>query len=506
MSGRGPRGWTLRTKLVVSIVALYLLVTVVTGTATVLTSRNAQLDQVDRSLVGVVSAMTGDEKGRPGSGPPPDVGLGQLSCTTDVRGTVLSDYDRRTRSTVSSCAVVGRDGRQAVIAQGEVDDLREKGMGTTPTTVTVLGEKYRVVSAKHYDQVIDTDTSAVTTQEVISIRGLPLSAVEDSVLRLTKTVVAVSLFGLVLIGLAAWWLVRRNLRPLRRVATTAQRVAHLPLAAGEGRTHERVPPDDTDPGTEVGQVGSALNDLLDHVDDALEARHRSELQVRKFVADASHELRTPLASIRGYAELSRRQTEPVPTSVTHALSRIESESDRMTALVEDLLLLARLDAGRPLERASIDLTMMVIESVSDASAAGQDHQWSLDLPDEPCEVIGDEARLRQVLINLLGNARKHTPAGTVITTGVRQGPAGVELTVSDNGPGIPTPLQPHIFERFARGDEARTRREGSTGLGLSIVQAVVSAHGGHVGVHSEPGQTTFTVTLPTPTPEDTSTD
>ena len=259
--------------------------------------------------------------------------------------------------------------------------------------------------------------------------------------------------------------------------------------------HERVDSTDTDERTEVGQVGLALNQMLDHVDGALTARQESETRVRQFVADASHELRTPLASIRGYAELSRRERGPVPDDVRHALRRIESESDRMTALVEDLLLLARLDAGRPLDRTAVDVTLLAMETTSDAQVAGPEHQWALELPDEPMEVLGDEARIRQVLINLLGNARRHTPTGTTVTTGVRAEGNEVVLTVSDDGPGIEPGLLPHIFERFTRGDSARTRTEGSTGLGLSIVHAVVAAHGGRLDVQSRPGDTCFRVRM-----------
>jgi two-component system OmpR family sensor kinase len=220
------------------------------------------------------------------------------------------------------------------------------------------------------------------------------------------------------------------------------------------------------------------------------------MQVRQFVADASHELRTPLAAIRGYAELSRRSRQPVSQEIGHVLNRVESEAERMTALVEDLLLLARLDAGRPLAHDPVDLTMLVVDAVSDAHAAGPRHDWQLDLPNEPVTVVGDGARLHQVLANLLANARTHTPDGTTVTVAVSTSGGDAVLRVIDNGPGIPAELQPHIFERFARGDSSRSRAAGSTGLGLSIVHAVVTAHRGRVTVDSVPGRTVFTVTLP----------
>jgi two-component system OmpR family sensor kinase len=275
-------------------------------------------------------------------------------------------------------------------------------------------------------------------------------------------------------------------------------VARLPLDRGEVALAERVDVADTDPRTEAGRVGAALNRLLNSVDSALTARQASETRVRQFVADASHELRTPLAAIRGYAELTRRSGASAPPDVVYALGRVESEAARMTTLVEDLLLLARLDAGRPLATDAVDLVPLVVHALSDAHAAGPDHVWQLDLPEEPVLVSGDEARLHQVVANLLANARTHTPSGTRVTVGVR--PAGADgravLTVSDTGPGIAPDLLPDVFQRFARGDESRSRHAGSTGLGLAIVSAVVAAHGGSVEVASEPGSTTFRVHLP----------
>jgi len=291
------------------------------------------------------------------------------------------------------------------------------------------------------------------------------------------------------------WIVRRSLRPLDRVAATARQVSTLPLDRGEVELGVRVPDEDTDPRTEVGQVGAALNQMLGHVSNALAARQASEMRVRQFVADASHELRTPLAAIRGYAELARREEDDTE-GVAHALRRVESESARMTTLVDDLLLLARLDSGRPLSADEVDLTMLAVDAVSDARVAGPLHRWQLDLPEEPVVTIGDQARLHQVLVNLLANARTHTPPGTTVLCGLRADRDGSVVTVTDDGPGIPTHLQPEIFNRFVRGDSSRSRAAGSTGLGLAIVAAVTAAHGGSVSVDSHPGMTRFTVRLP----------
>jgi two-component system OmpR family sensor kinase len=264
----------------------------------------------------------------------------------------------------------------------------------------------------------------------------------------------------------------------------------------------RVPEADANPYTEVGALGSALNQMLDHIAAALSARQASETRVRQFVADASHELRTPLAAIRGYTELTQRMgwDDEDREARAQAMSRVASETARMTRLVEDLLLLARLDSGRPLEREPVDLTRLAVDAVSDAHAAGPDHQWELDLPEEPVVVTGDAARLHQVVTNLLANARIHTAAGTVVTTRLIAEPTHSVLQVIDNGPGIPAGLQSEVFERFARGDSSRSRKGGSTGLGLAIVSAVVKAHDGSITVDSSPGHTEFTVRIPLPPP------
>lgn len=253
---------------------------------------------------------------------------------------------------------------------------------------------------------------------------------------------------------------------------------------------------DTDPRTEVGQVGTALNHMLGHVEDALTRRQASEERLRHFAADASHELRTPVANIRGHAELALRHHGPVPAEVRHALERIDAEARRMTRLVDDLLLLARLDAGRPLEHEPVDLTLLILNATEDARAAGPGHRWLLDLPEEPVTVAGDAHRLQQAIGNLLANARTHTPPDTDVTITLTTDRASVSLSVSDNGPGIPEELQPEVFGRFVRADHARSRSTGSTGLGLAIVHAVITAHGGTATVTSSPGHTTFRLTLP----------
>ncbi len=389
-----------------------------------------------------------------------------------MNGAVTSAYVAN-----GSCRLSGAD--EALLA-----DLSP---GDAPYTaaLTHLGA-YRLLAAP---SPTNPDASYVT--------GLPVSSI-DNTLRSVE-IVEIVVFGaaLLLTGVIGTGWVRLSLRPLRRVAATATRVAELPLASGEVTLAERVP--DADPRTEVGQVGAAFNRMLGHVESALTRRAASEARLRRFAADASHELRTPLAAIRGYAELARRHPGPVPGDIAHALGRVESEAERMSVLVDELLLLAQLDAGRPLAQEPVDLTRLAIDAASDARAAAPDHRWQLELPDEPVMIRGDEHRLRQVLANLMGNAGRHTPPGTTVTVALTEpgpGAGSVVLSVTDDGPGIPADLQPGLFERFVRGDSSRSHATGSTGLGLAIVDAVTAAHGGSVGMTSNPGRTCFTITLP----------
>jgi two-component system, OmpR family, sensor kinase len=349
----------------------------------------------------------------------------------------------------------------------------------------------------------------------VYITGLPLAALHDQLrdIAIAEAVV----FGAVLAfaGVLGMLWVRFSLRPLRRVAVTASQVAELPLESGVVSLPAGVP--DTDPDTETGQVGLAFNRMLGHVETALRYRAASETRLRRFAADASHELRTPLAAIRGYAELALRHPGDSPDEVTHALGRVVSESTRMSVLVDDLLLLARLDAGRPLSSEPVDMTRLAIEATSDARVARPGHRWILEFPDDPVLTRGDEHRLHQVLGNLLSNAGRHTPDGTIVTVAVSdrlpdgEPGAGAEsaahgtlppgprlvLTVTDNGPGIPADLLPDLFERFTRADTSRSHASNasSTGLGLAIVDAVVAAHQGAVLVTSRPGMTRFTIAL-----------
>ena len=312
----------------------------------------------------------------------------------------------------------------------------------------------------------------------------------------TVLVAALALLALLATAVGTAVLVRNALKPLRRVAAIAGQVATLPLEAAEYRITARVDERDTDPDSEVGTVGLTLNHMLDNVDSALTKMARSDRHARQFLADASHELRTPLAAIRGYAELTRQESDQLPPMTEYALERIESESQRMSTLVDDLLLLSRLDERQDLQIEEVDLCDLVAHAVNDASVTAPEHHFRADLPDSAVLVLGDRARLQQLVVNLLGNARVHTPAGTTVTTSVGMSNGAVELVVSDDGPGIPEEIMPNLFGRFVRADKGRSREVGCSGLGVAIVQSIVDAHRGTVAAESRPGRTTFVVRLP----------
>jgi two-component system OmpR family sensor kinase len=516
---RAGKPRTLRTRLVVASVTLIAVVCAVIGTVTTLALRSHLYDQLDGRL-GEVSARASGGFGQPpignkGDSAPPDQ---KGSKTTQPKGEAVNLSQFVSRGPQPEGTVIASV-KNGAITDGQVGQKKKdsssgvfnmKPVSLTSAQKSALNEVSQDTGSHTVELpgLGDYRVKYVTGVNGSYYVAIPTSDTESTISTLILVEVSVTGAGLVAAAIAGYVLVGVATRPLRRVAATATRVSELPLHTGEVTLNERVPESETDPHTEVGQVGAALNRMLDHVHGALHARQQSEMRVRQFVADASHELRTPLASIRGYAELTRRGREQTGPDTKHALGRIESEAGRMTLLVEDLLLLARLDAGRPLQFDQTDLIPLVVDTISDSRAAGMDHNWRLDLPDEPALVSADAARIQQVLINLLGNARKHTPPGTTITARVQRRGPWMCVDVEDNGQGIPPDLLPHVFERFARGDSARSRSTGSTGLGLAIVQAVATAHGGAVTVDSVPGRTVFTVHLPalapavpTPAPE-----
>lgn len=534
---RPPR--SLRTRLVVGVLGLVLVMAAVMSAFSTVSLRHTLMARTDSQLMAAAqraadkrhdltqearkaseeAAQEGADKpddqpdgaggadGGPGKeGVPP--GLDAAGQSTGTLTLITPQTSSSDGETSEAAAYIDKNGHYAAISKEDCRLLLSQATEDHPVTVHLhhLGS-YRVVATRD-------ETSGSTVITGLSLEG-------DKALIRTQLLIelAVALVGALVVALAGRTMVRSSLAPLERVARTAQRVASQPLERGEVSIEDRVEKADLDSSAEVGQVGGALNTLLGHVESALAARQRSETQVRQFVADASHELRTPLASIRGYTELIRREgaDADLPEEATYALERVHSESVRMTALVEDLLLLARLDAGRELRREEVDLVGLLVDTVADARAAGPDHDWQLDLavleppadatPEEaedflpePPLVIGDEARLRQVVVNLLANARVHTPAGSHVTTTLTREGDTLIVRIHDDGPGIAPDVRDRLFERFARGDSSRERRTGSTGLGMSIALAIVQSHGGSIDVDSstasEDHGTTFSVRLP----------
>jgi two-component system, OmpR family, sensor kinase len=309
------------------------------------------------------------------------------------------------------------------------------------------------------------------------VTGIDIRDVDVTTSRLVRNQVFAIAVGLAFMGLLTWFVVKTGLKPLNAMADTAGAIAAGDLSARVETMDDR---------TEVGRLGGALNTMLGRIEAAFAERTRSEDKLRRFVADASHELRTPLTSIRGYSELLRNGAIPSGDETHSALGRIESEATRMGVLVDDLLLLARLDQGRPLEHHPVELTAIVSDAVNDARITDPDRTWSLDMIPQAL-VAGDESRLRQVVGNLLTNARTHTAVGTPVDVSIGMADGNVELVVADHGAGVPPGEDKRIFERFARVDGSRQRASGGTGLGLAIVNAIAWSHSGTVGVRETPG-------------------
>jgi len=474
---------SLTSRLVVATVALVAIVALAIGAATAVAMNSYLTNRLDDEVTAALNRAI-----RPEPGAPP-TGVGQILATRGQSVGTLTALipDDKSITPVGSFLMSSVDPGQAPIGQVSGDAL------DVLADVPADGKVHAVSlpSLGHYRVEARDGVMTVNGSNVTLVSGLPSAEVDDVISSLVWWEILLSLLGIVAAAAAGLFVVRRQLAPLREVAATAHEVAALPLSSGEVDLSARV--HDPDERTEVGQVGAALNTLLAHVESSLGARHRSEQQVRQFVADASHELRTPLSTIRGYAELARRTPDDAGALVG-SMAKVSTEADRMTSLVDDLLLLARLDAGRPLASEPVDLTRLLLEAVTDARVLAPDHQWRLELPEEPVEVVGDEQRLHQVITNLLTNARSHTPVETTVTVRAAQDRDGTTVEVSDTGPGFPTDIAELAFERFTRADAARTA--GGTGLGLSIVQAIVAAHGGSVDLANTPRGATITVRIP----------
>ncbi|HEV7204542.1 MAG TPA: HAMP domain-containing sensor histidine kinase [Jatrophihabitans sp.] len=477
MSERRFQTPRLRTQLVALLLALLVVAFVLVALVTSIALRGFLIERLDQQL-----AAAGDRFSLSLEHPDGDADNNRFS---DVAGQATGTLGARVlNGTVTAAAVVGRDPDDRSTAPGSRAraQLATLTASSHPRTIRLehLGE-YRIIVNRGQDQDL-------------LITGLPEHPVDETIGRLVGIEAVVFAGALALAGISGAFFVRLALRPLNRVAETASRVSDLPLSSGTVSLPERAP--EGDPHTEVGTLSTAFNHMLEHVESSLHQRQASEERLRRFIADASHELRTPVAVVRSHAELARRTGGPLTPEVERSLTRIGAESERMGHLVDDLLLLARLDTGRPLAHDEVDLTRLVLDATSDARVAGPQHRWQLDLPREPIAVDGDEHALHQVLANLLANARTHTPDGTTVLVSLQRTDTGqARIEVADDGPGVPAPVLPGIFERFVRADQARSASTGSSGLGLAIVDAIVRAHGGTITVTSRPGDTRFTVTL-----------
>jgi two-component system, OmpR family, sensor kinase len=491
---------TLTRQLLLRVVALVAAAAVLLGLLTTLATRTLLLNQLDRQLDATLSRQQKYRTGASDADYPNREPPGGIRVPGQQEGTLAAEF---INSSPPRIGVLQANKADIALPNAEfqqlVAQLQSVPVDGQPVSRWLAGDlgHYRLVAKERSYGVV--------------VIGLPLNNVDTFLVELIGLEAVLAVLAMVGAVVAARAVVLRSLRPLNRVAATAQQVSQLPLDRGEVALAVRVPPADTDPRSEVGQVGQALNHMLNNVEEALAARQASEMKVRQFVADASHELRNPLAAIRGYAELTRRSGEQIPPDAAYAISRVESEAERMSRLVEDLLLLARLDAGPALDIQPTDLTELLLNAVSDARAAGPGHVWTLDLPEAAIIAPADAHRLYQVVTNLLANARTHTPAGTRVQTSLTlerddptasdQPPGRAVISVTDNGPGIAPELQDTVFQRFTRADTSRVRvadqgQGGSTGLGLAIVAAVVEAHAGTVSVQSRPGRTRFEVRLP----------
>jgi two-component system, OmpR family, sensor kinase len=459
---------SLRMRLLLAITGSVLVGLAIAGSVTYYLLRSYLIQRVDAQL-GVAQALMVHRIEEPGSPPPP---TGDLVPAGTVGEVVLNG-----RITVGPEYFYGRAAGPPSVA-GSLASLDEPAV----FSCGAVGDGsfgYRVLAQSIVAPVLPAGRGVLVV-------AIPLTEVTATLNHLLLIEGLVALAVIVGLGALSWWTVRRELRPLQRIEGTAGAIA-------AGDLSQRV--DVVDPRTEVGRLGRSLNAMLVQIEQAFAERTASEARLRRFLADASHELRTPLTSIRGYSELFRRGAGARPEDLATSMRRIEEESARMGVLVDDLLLLARLDQGRPLERQPVDLARIAADAVEDARAVAPDRQISLESP-ASSTIEGDELRLREVAANLLSNAVEHTPPGSPIEVNLSQEGGRAVLQVRDHGPGLSAEERTAVFEPFYRSDPSRARERGGAGLGLAIVGAIVAAHGGEVQVSSEPGEgATFRVSL-----------
>lgn len=455
----------LRTTLVVALLAIVLSVTMV------LLARSLAVAQVDAQLDAAFlrqQRVTGTP--RPGEVPgitAPGMPLGTIVVIETRDGAVFG----------------------SVVVEGGYDPLAQEAANVLFATEPDSGKQSRLVPGRG-----DYRVEVRATPTAIVGVGLPLAGTHHTIRQLALFTTALTVVAVLVSTLATRAVTSRVTAPLRRLSSAAAHLSTADLRHGEVTMPQPVDVGRLPPDHEVSQLTGAFNLMLENVHDSLAARNASETKLRRFVADASHELRNPLAAIRGYAELAQRAGEE---DREYALGRIDAEATRMTKLVSDLLLLARLDAETSTQPRPTDIVEVALNAVNDARAAGPEHIWRLELPEEGFEVLADADQLHQVILNLLSNARTHTAPGTTVVTvvGIRAGWGC--LMVIDDGPGIPADELPHVFERFSRADGSRSHhQQPSTGLGLAIVDAVTRSFGGRTTVESTPGRTAFTVWVP----------
>ena len=463
---------SLRARLLAVLVSLSAIGLIVAGIATYASLRSFLVDRVDRTVTGGAHSIQRSlERGRPGPG-----GFDAIGAANP--GIYIGSVDANGRV---AWAPIGTRPGETPLPQPDLSAERATGtaVGGHPFTVSAVsgGTRFRV------------QLEPVGGGQVLIVAA-PLDEVGDTLHQLLVVEIVVALSVLAAILLAGLWLVRVGLRPLGQIEQTAASIAG-------GDLSRRVENDD--PSTEVGRLGGALNTMLGQIEVAFDERTASEQRLRRFVADASHELRTPLAAVRAYAELFDRGARDRPEDLGRAMAGIERESQRMGLLVDDLLLLARLDQGRPLERKPVALGDVARDAVEAARVLEAERALELEVP-EPVEVVGDHERLRQILDNLLSNVRAHTPAGTPATVRVLSEGERAVLEVVDTGPGLTEDQVEHAFERFYRGDASRSRDVGGAGLGLAIIAAIAASHEGEATVVNRVGDTghglTVRVTIP----------
>ncbi|MGA2803704.1 MAG: HAMP domain-containing sensor histidine kinase [Acidimicrobiales bacterium] len=470
---------SLKVRLIAVLCAFVIVALAATDAITYTSFRSYAVGQLDQQLVrsaNLVAQNLGFSN--PFGGPRSDIA--NEVVTPGTLATELAPSGQRLLPWTS----FGSTAQSSLILPASLAGLAATNAGGAPVYRTVpstVGTSYRVLEA------------SLNNGNVLA-EAIPLAGTDAALHHLLALELLVSGAVLIALALAAWLIIRISLRPLQKMADTAGEIA-------AGDLSQRV--EETDNRTEVGRLGRALNVMLGRIEIAFREREASEARLRRFVADASHELRTPLTSIRGYAELFQHGLADRPADLDTAMRRIDSESTRMAGLVDDLLLLARLDQGRPLEREPVDLTTLVADAAQDARAVDPSRTVTCEAPPE-CVIIGDEGRLRQLLGNLVSNALAYTPAGSPLEVIAMlehlHGPtrSRAKVLVVDHGDGITPEAAPHVFERFWRSDPARVRAHGGAGLGLSIVAAIADAHGGHVALEDTPGGgATFVVELPT---------